>query len=667
MLESFEELEARQMNEDLSRIDSTLHRELGLLQVIVVDWAEWNDTYQYMHNQSVKYEQSNIVKSTFDSLNVSNIIYLDKAKKLRKSFSANLTSQTNTETPATLVKDLTEYHTASASAKFKGILNLNNTLYMSASNRILKSDQSGPDRGQLVMLRLFNNEVIDKLSKQTLMNIEFIKFNKRSKIPFKQLKVLEKTGHWLEIINGNKIIGYSILNGPMNDPLGFFKVTSSREIYNHGVDTLMSFTYLLAVAGLFFSVLVLWILRQILLKRLLGLSQDLIKIGNNNHSGKLVEVKGNDEITTVAKAVNQMLAGLERFYLQLQHHQEHQRIQNELLINLAKEPCLINGNIKMAAQRITEFILHGCQVNHASIWLLNETSTEFNCIDSLLRAGLNHQQGASLPVEDLAAVIEQLNSNGVLDIKNGHRLENSQALLKVINPDKKPCSLYITPIHLNGGLHGFIISQSFQLDSQYRLNDETFLLSISEFAEQTLVVQQRNRLEESLKEQVCRDNLTQLPNRHFFYELLNEEISSAKLNNHKLAILFIDLDNFKPVNETYGHNIGDELLQMCAKRMSNVVLKKGTVARLGGDEFVVILTSLSRDEDASNIAKTLVSTLSEVFSIQGKTIAISCSIGIAFYPQHSSDPDELVTLADNAMYQAKQQGRNNFQLYNHPK
>ncbi|MEH6345910.1 MAG: diguanylate cyclase [Bermanella sp.] len=661
MLESFEELEAQQMSENLSRIDSTLNRELGLLQVIVIDWAEWDDTYHYMHNRGVKYEQSNIVKSTFDSLNVSNIIYLDKAKNLRKDFSDKLKSQTITQTPTPFFTNLSEYHTASE--KFSGILQLNNTLYMSASNEILKSDQSGPPRGQFIMLRLFDDEIINGLSKQILMDIEFIKHNKRSIIPFDKLNDLDKKGHWLEIKGANKIVGYSLLNDPMQNPLGFFKVTSSREIFSRGVNTLTSFTYFLAVSGLFFSVLVLWILRQILLKRLLGLSQDLIKIGNNNHSGKLVDVKGNDEITTVAKAVNQMLAGLERFYLQLQHHQEHQRIQNELLINLAKEPCLINGNVKLAAQRITEFILHGCQVNHASIWLLNETSTEFNCIDSLLRAGQNHQQGATLPVEDLAVVIEQLNKHGVLDIKNGHRLENSQSLLKIINPDKKPCSLYITPIHLKGGLHGFIIAQSFQLDSQYRLNDETFLLSISEFAEQTLVVQQRNRLEENLKEQVCRDNLTKLPNRHFFYELLNEEVTSAKINNHKLAILFIDLDNFKPVNDTYGHNIGDELLKMCAKRMSNAVLKRGTVARLGGDEFVVLLTSLPRNEDACNIAKKMVNTLSDIFSIQGKSIAISCSIGIAFFPQHSNDPDELVTLADNAMYQAKQQGRNNFYVY----
>ncbi len=665
LLDSFEALEEKQMSADLTRLDSALKREIEQLQVIVIDWAEWDNSYHYMGTPNLEYEQSNIVDSTFSALDISAIIYLDNAAKVKKQFGFDLKEQQAIEVSTTDLRTLEHYHQP-ISNRLSGIVKLKNTQYLFISNEIIKSDGSGPARGYLAMLKIFDSKVIEKLSNQTLLNVEYIPFENFHEVTLSLYTALNNNHHWLKHSDENTVVGISLLKDLLNEPAGYFKVTSKRHVFNQGLHTLKYFTYLLALAGVFFFTLVLWVLRWALLKRLLNLSHNLIDIGSNHHRGKLVEVQGNDEITIVAKAVNQMLGGLERFYLQQQYHQEHQRIQNELLVNLAKEPCLINGSVALAAKKITEIVLHGCQVNHASVWLLNESKDAYICIDSLIETINIHQSGAKINTEDVLSLSKELKLNGVLDIKNGNQFKDGFALLKVINPDNRPNSLYITAIHLQGDLHGFIISQSFHIDSQYRLTDETFLLSISEFLEQTIIVQERNRLEETLRQQACHDNLTSIANRHYFYKLLNEAIDSSSINQVKMAILFIDLDNFKPVNDTHGHNIGDELLKMCAKRMNNILPENGTVARLGGDEFIVLLNPLTSLQDSQRLAQKLVHTLSDIFSIQGKTISISCSIGISYFPQHSTNPDDLITFADRAMYQAKQKGRNNYLVYTPP-
>jgi diguanylate cyclase (GGDEF)-like protein len=662
LLDSFERLEKQHMSTDLTRLDSALQSELKQLQIMAVDWAEWDDSYQYMQTFHEEYEQSNIVDSTFTGLDISSIVYLSIKGQVQKQFGYDIQNQHPHPFPASQLRIIEQYH-HSFLKKRSGIMQLEGDAYLMASNQIIKSDGSGPALGLLSMLKKFDQSAIERLKKQTQLEITFQPVTLNQNMKLSELDKLPNAQHWLKHSGKDHVTGLSLINDINGKAIGYFKVTVDRSIYQQGLHTLKHFTYLLALAGIFFFAIVLWVLRQVLLRRLLNLSHNLIDIGNNSHSGKLVEVQGNDEITLVAKAINQMLGGLERFYLLQQHHQEHQRIQNELLINLAKEPCLINGDVSLAAQKMTEFILHGCQVNHASIWIINDAKDSYVCIDSLIKTTHTHRKGAQLTVEEVFTLTKELKVNGVLDIKNGNRFDGGQALMQIINPDKRPNSLYITAIHVQGALHGFVIAQSFQLDSQYRLNDETFLLSISEFLEQTLVVQERNRLEETLKQQVCYDNLTQLANRHYFYELFNEAIHSSSMPHHKMATLFIDLDDFKPVNDTYGHNVGDELLQMCAKRMNNALPDECMIARLGGDEFVVLINPLHQLQDSQAVAQRLLHALVDNFSIQGKTISISASIGISYFPQHSQDPDELITFADSAMYQAKQQGRNSFMVY----
>ena len=159
------------------------------------------------------------------------------------------------------------------------------------------------------------------------------------------------------------------------------------------------------------------------------------------------------------------------------------------------------------------------------------------------------------------------------------------------------------------------------------------------------------------------DALTDLPNRSLLYDRLQQVLAMAKRDEHLCALMFLDLDRFKKVNDTLGHHIGDLLLQGVAQRISACVRETDTVARLAGDEFVVILPRLTERNDAAVVAQKIVSTLAKPFFLDGHEVNISTSIGIALYPLDAVKDEELLKLADHAMYAAKHQGRDGYRFH----
>lgn len=156
------------------------------------------------------------------------------------------------------------------------------------------------------------------------------------------------------------------------------------------------------------------------------------------------------------------------------------------------------------------------------------------------------------------------------------------------------------------------------------------------------------------------DNLTGLPNRLLLDDRVEQAILHANRSGKHCGLMFVDLDRFKPVNDTFGHAVGDELLKAVAGRMKHNLRKGDTVARTGGDEFIVVLSELDEIGDAGVVGAKLLADLSRPFGIEGNVLNISCSIGISVYPEHGANLKELMSRADVAMYQAKKAGRNNY-------
>ena len=183
------------------------------------------------------------------------------------------------------------------------------------------------------------------------------------------------------------------------------------------------------------------------------------------------------------------------------------------------------------------------------------------------------------------------------------------------------------------------------------------------FLEGTLIdITDRKRAEERIEHQAYHDELTGLPNRALFKDRLTVALSQARRTKTHVAVMFLDLDQFKFVNDTMGHSAGDQLLWGVAERLDGAIRQEDTVARLGGDEFTLLLTGLTNAQDAEIIAQKLLKIIAEPFILEGHDFYVTTSIGIALFPNDGEDAETLLKNSDNAMYRAKEDGRNTYHL-----
>ncbi len=216
-------------------------------------------------------------------------------------------------------------------------------------------------------------------------------------------------------------------------------------------------------------------------------------------------------------------------------------------------------------------------------------------------------------------------------------------------------------------LHGNNIKNTFELEVSPLYDQDGSLAGIIEVAHN---IEDRLRIEEELRHSKARyfelahhDALTGLPNRLLFHDRLKQSMIKARRKNSRVAVLFLDLDRFKQINDTLGHDVGDELLIEVADRLENLVRKSDTVARLGGDEFVCVLDDITNINDAATVGRKILVAMEQPITAGGRELYISTSIGLAFYPDDGDNLEGVLKCADTALYKAKDEGRANYQFY----
>jgi diguanylate cyclase (GGDEF)-like protein/PAS domain S-box-containing protein len=213
------------------------------------------------------------------------------------------------------------------------------------------------------------------------------------------------------------------------------------------------------------------------------------------------------------------------------------------------------------------------------------------------------------------------------------------------------------PLVSQKGIIGVLVVQSYSGDVRYTEQDKVLLQFVSA---QIATVIERKQSETWLRHIARHDALTDLPNRGLFDDRLRSALVKARLDGDRLALLYIDLDRFKQVNDTYGHATGDLLLREVGHRIRHCVRDSDTIGRLGGDEFVVLLSSIKLPEHASMIAGKIRASLNQPFELAGQCLQVSASLGIAIFPEHGDENKQLMRHADSAMYRAKKMGGNRF-------
>ncbi len=221
-------------------------------------------------------------------------------------------------------------------------------------------------------------------------------------------------------------------------------------------------------------------------------------------------------------------------------------------------------------------------------------------------------------------------------------------------------SILMVPISVNTHFWGYVGFDDCQQARIWSSNEEALLSTLSASISGAL---QRRQTEAMIRHQAFHDLLTDLPNRSLFSDRLQISLANASRTQSTLAVMFLDLDRFKTINDTLGHTVGDQLLKEVAHRLTNSLREGDTVARWGGDEFTVLLPYVEDNNDIATTAERILEALRTPFEMEGHELFITFSIGIAIYGADGDDAETLIKHADTALYQAKQTGRNNYQFF----
>ncbi len=221
-------------------------------------------------------------------------------------------------------------------------------------------------------------------------------------------------------------------------------------------------------------------------------------------------------------------------------------------------------------------------------------------------------------------------------------------------------SILMVPIQVDAQFWGYIGFDQCRVDRIWSNNEEALLSTMAASISGAL---QRRQIEAMIRHQAFHDLLTDLPNRSLFSDRLQVSLANASRAQTTLAVMFLDLDRFKTINDTLGHTVGDRLLQEVAQRLTHSLREGDTVARWGGDEFTVLLPYVEDQTDIAATAERILEALRTPFEMEGHELYITFSIGIAIYGADGDDAETLIKHADTALYQAKQTGRNNYQFF----
>lgn len=274
--------------------------------------------------------------------------------------------------------------------------------------------------------------------------------------------------------------------------------------------------------------------------------------------------------------------------------------------------------------------------------------------------GIDISSIQSIEISAFPWLIQQLSKNDVVFHISGTEILSKEAVLeKKILVDLNVKSLIGIPFFIDNDSIGFLGFFSAAPRMVWSEDHKNVLKIMSNITANALL---KIKAEKTQNYLAYYDQLTGLPNRILFKDRLNNAISVASRNNNVLAVMFVDLDSFKNINDTLGHENGDIILKMTASRLTETLRKSDTISRFGGDEFLILINNISTIDDINTVGKNVLSIFKNPFNINGHEIYVTVSAGISVYPEDGIDDDSLIKNADIAMYNAKESGKKQFKL-----
>lgn len=402
---------------------------------------------------------------------------------------------------------------------------------------------------------------------------------------------------------------------------------------------------MISFVGMLVAIILMILFSRYLVLRLNRMREAFSRIANGDLEHK-VDVVGHDELTALARSFNAMQEKLA----------DRQTALTQARLFLEERVTERTKELNESNLRLREEVVERAKIQQEiKILSLAVSQTPVSIIITDARGMIEYVNGAVVQASGFDEV-DLLGKSAISLINKQQTPEASfNDFSRAINGDKEwvgeLCSMSQSGDSCWEAVHLSPVATS--------AADITHYLIIKED------ITERREQEQRLLYQASYDALTELPNRTLGMDRLAQGVSNARRLQHKLAVMFIDLDGFKNVNDSLGHDIGDQLLIMAASRLLNTVRESDVVARLGGDEFLIIMPAISEQADCFPVLDKIKHNFSETFELAGHSLAVTPSIGLSIFPEDGEDGAILLRNADLAMYQAKEAGRNTYRFFNH--
>lgn len=329
---------------------------------------------------------------------------------------------------------------------------------------------------------------------------------------------------------------------------------------------------------------------------------------------------------------------------------------------LIKWSATSHKNIEDAFRTATKISSATLAVNRVSIWLYNEERTALEC-SVLYVENKGHSSGSILHKLDFPHYFAAMERGRRLVIDDARTNPATRELTEPYLLDNDIYSMLDIPVFYDGQCIGVICHEHTGGHRKWTLGEQEFCALLGSDISLALEIDKRKSIEKNLEYHAFHDALTDLPNRALLLDRIEQAARHAKREHKLIAVLFLDLDNFKHINDSFGHSVGDTVLVTVASRFKQLLRADDTVSRLGGDEFTILVSEFKNIDDVNKIATKLLAVVQKPILIDDKELVVNTSIGISVYPNDGTDAETLLRNADAAMYRAKEKGRNAFEFY----
>ncbi len=604
----FASIERENVSQAVERARLGLRDRIDTIATTALDWGSWDDSYRYVQDRNPQFARANLTDVVIANVKLDVILFFDRSGHL--VFSRHLTPE--------LKADPVRADEASKIAKLlprclegrsvSGLIASGHGLLLIAARPILTSAETGPPAGMLVMGRHLSEGEISELSGLTLTRIALREVAARD-LPVDFGRALVALGtrgrrSYIAPLGGNQIAGYSLISDVNGAPAAIIRAEIPRNVWREGNRAMLCFSIAVLISMAAFAAAIDWLMQRVVVSRLGALTATIRKIASSRDASQRVSPDGRDELASLAETLNLMLASIERSADELRENQT--RLKTVL--------DSVQAGIVVVDARTHQIL----DINDAALAIVGYPREALvgHSYQELICPSVEVPRGHVAGLRGEAGAVERV----------------------LLRADGSPVP---------------VLKRSVEIE----LDGSRCIL------ESFLDITDRKRAEEAMRYQAYHDGLTALPNRRWFQDRVTEELAQASQKGTKVAVMLLDLDRFKTINDTLGHSIGDKLLQAVGARLASCLRAEDSVARIGGDEFGLVLTDVQDGESTTRVARRVLERVRPAFQIDGLDLHTTASIGISTFPGDGVTVEEMMQRADVALYHAKDQGRDTYRNY----